>query len=896
LSATPSTHRTRADDELLLRVTPPRVPRHLLARRRLLAAETRLLESPVRLVQAPPGFGKTSLLAQWRREHLAHGTVVAWLLAQPGDDAQHLVRALALSVRQGAGRPGFGHTLLDGEPAAGLAGVTAWLAEVAQSALDVVLIVDEADRLQPAAREALSYLLHNAPANLRVVVAARTGFDLGITDLVDYGQCAVVDAAMLRFGLEETIALVRERLGAATDADAAARLHDLTEGWPLGLQLALAAVAAGGELRAVVAALAAPGAAPRERLLELLLSRADPDDLSFLTRIAVVDPLHADLCVAVTGRPDDAARLERLARETPLFTAAEQGGWLRLHALARDSLRARVDALPVGERSALHARAAAWLEAQGWLEPAASHALAAGESERAYALAERSLYESTLTRGRRAAVLAWLEHLPAPALDRRPRLLLAIAWALALGNRHDEAGRWVARLQAQDGIDAALRCECALILSGAAVFADDPDRFAELHDPWEVAPPLRDPVLRLVHANRSAFRSLLEGEPALARLRQQRALRETAGSAYVGRWSDFIVGLSYLWEGQVLLAEAVLRPALAGAEASLGRRSAFPSMLAALLAAAVWEGDRPDEAQALLAHRMDVIEHDGLPETVLLGYRTLARVAAAAGAEHRALDLLAALDAVGVARNLPRLRIASLSDQVRLHARRYRVETCRELVLRIEVLLADPVLPQGRLWRRSVAVLGDLARGYAAVAAQDWRGAIEALGRADALALEIRQGRLHIELLALRAYAQDRCGERSQHLLREATDLAAAMGLVRVFVDAHPTLGDWVAGLAGQGAQGARALGALVAPVRAAPPREPTPLRAAPSLALTPKEREVLELLARNLSNKEIGLAMQVGEETVKWHLKNLFAKLDAGTRKQLVQRARILGLLATPD
>ena len=65
-------------------------------------------------------------------------------------------------------------------------------------------------------------------------------------------------------------------------------------------------------------------------------------------------------------------------------------------------------------------------------------------------------------------------------------------------------------------------------------------------------------------------------------------------------------------------------------------------------------------------------------------------------------------------------------------------------------------------------------------------------------------------------------------------------------------------------------------------------------MALTPKEREVLELLARNLSNKEIGLAMQVGEETIKWHMKNLFAKLDAGTRKQVVQRARILGLLDT--
>ena len=59
--------------------------------------------------------------------------------------------------------------------------MTVWLAEVAQSALDIVLIVDEADRLPEATREALAYLLRNAPPNLRVVVAARA--DAGSTSM-----------------------------------------------------------------------------------------------------------------------------------------------------------------------------------------------------------------------------------------------------------------------------------------------------------------------------------------------------------------------------------------------------------------------------------------------------------------------------------------------------------------------------------------------------------------------------------------------------------------------------------------------------------------------------------------------------------------------------------------
>jgi LuxR family maltose regulon positive regulatory protein len=145
-----------------------------------------------------------------------------------------------------------------------------------------------------------------------------------------------------------------------------------------------------------------------------------------------------------------------------------------------------------------------------------------------------------MARGRHGAVLTWLERLPAEELDRRPRLLLAAVWTLALSERHEEASRLVARILAQPDVDDALRCECALILSGAAVFADDPDRFAELHDPWASAPPLREPMLLQVHANRSAFRTLLEGEPALARLRQQQAPRADWPGSAPGRLGRLI--------------------------------------------------------------------------------------------------------------------------------------------------------------------------------------------------------------------------------------------------------------------------------------------------------------------------------------------------------------------
>ena len=82
--------------------------------------------------------------------------------------------------------------------------------------------------------------------------------------------------------------------------------------------------------------------------------------------------------------------------------------------------------------------------------------------------------------------------------------------------------------------------------------------------------------------------------------------------------------------------------------------------------------------------------------------------------------------------------------------------------------------------------------GYSDIAAKAWRRALEPLARADEIAQQLKQGRLHIELLGLRALALDRCGEQALPLLREAIDLAQTYGLLRVFDDAHPALGDWV--------------------------------------------------------------------------------------------------------
>ena len=73
---------------------------------------------------------------------------------------------------------------------------------------------------------------------------------------------------------------------------------------------------------------------------------------------------------------------------------------------------------------------------------------------------------------------------------------------------------------------------------------------------------------------------------------------------------------------------------------------------------------------------------------------------------------------------------------------------------------------------------------------------------------------------------------------------------------------------------------------RAAAPTPP------PAPALSPRELEVLALVADGLSNRAIGERLFVGEATVKTHLLHAFAKLGVDDRTRAVTRAMELGLL----
>ncbi len=850
----------------------PAVPVRAIARSRL----GEVLAQPdwrVALVTGGPATGKTVSVAQWFQtlDPIAR----EWVTLDAHDERPErfwltFVLALDRAVPGAFARTAASATDVHRLPPEFLDRLlTAWSAVTDP----LVIVLEDMHHVDsPEISEDLGFVVEHLPGGSRMLLTSRVEPRLPVSRWRGRGWLAEIRQRDLALTLPETAelftALGEHRL-AGSEIET---LWRHTEGWVAGLRLAAAGLKDRADAPAAVAEFSGRTPMVADLLADELLHRAPRELSEFLLRTSVADVLDAGLCDALSGRSDSAEVLRRMEADLQFVMATGPGRdtW-RYHPLLAEMLRAELQAHRPGEAQELNRLAAVILQARGDIAGAARCLLAAGDTDRAFSIVFEAAY-------RRAdvsdipGIAAFVNLFPRELVTESASRMLTYALILGLAGQVAEAHAWLHRAQmriseqpqaqAKDVATAdALRLLTFTATAGAGDEIDAGHRAVEAVEAG----------LDLGHAGARTRMNLVRGYLLTDQPDQADAVLR-AGSP-----GDEIAALvlAPALAARIAVRHGRLSEAGRQATAALEAAGAFGvgthlGAVDAHLALAGVRIDRNELADAIAAFRCldEILQANPFARVYqVLVQLEKARVAAALDDFD---DVFAILREAGkVVAHLPRSALRCLVDAAaaRWHLAAGQTRQAEGLIAALAEGSPAHTLLRARL---------DLACGrFDEVKAR--------LGRASP---GMMRDQVAGELLLARA-AIESGDDAAAHVAR-AVGLAAPEHLVRVFLDEGPA----VARLARAAAEslGTGSGASLSVALGSPPPSRGTPHQ--PAVILTERELLVLRFLPSHLSNAEIARECLMSVNTVKGHLKNIYAKLGVASRAATVERARLLGLL----
>lgn len=929
------------------KLIPPRYTRQLVERQRLIARLEAGRHCNLIFIRASGGFGKTTLVAQWRQMLITEGCRVGWLSLDNSDNEESQFLAYWMAALERAGCK-FGQGTLDvyqrNAPNSALDFVEALVNDLAAVEDEIYLVLDDFHCItHESVHATVSRVLAYAPANFHLIIASRVPLPFSLVSMRVHDLVVKIGTKDLRFTPDEANQFLTHRLPNRLNAEQRQSLHDAADGWPAGLQmLAMSWDEKAGRIGMPTTPLSGDWS---EEILEGLFRQLPDDIMDVLLRLCILERFNASLCEAVTGARHPDKLLTRLSKESTLLMEHDEG-WYSFHPMLSEFLRRRLAAKIVSNLAELHARAvhlfeeqehnyslqslsnfaqyqkaisaidlasahikaSVWFERHGYLVEAVQHALYAGPDTGSYALIERCAM-TLVEQGLLDSVLQWSENIPSEELAKLCRLNLARFWCHLLRTELEPASELLRLLE--PGIHATSAISPFEFAVCSALLACTSERGIEailLLETW----PLSDDTLH----NRAACNALTyayvsAGNHQKALEIQVRSHGQVSNSMRVlpHAYSRAFVGWSYAMQGNLEQAELLLRKDVSAADESHGRRSAPACMPAGYLAELLYMRNDLNELDALLAGRLDVMNKMVFSDSLTRAYLSGARLRFIQDDKDAAYDLLEKLRTYGFQRGLSRPACAALGERVRMDLLSGNEESAQAQLQHLEEI-AKPknlVIPSNVIGNMvDIPLTAGLARARFMLARGDTDACLAALNSISATADMVRRFDFQIAIGILRSAALYESGKMTEacSLLQEWVSRGATSGAIRPFIDEgkllYPILESCRVALADSGKVEVLThleaiLDAFAAPTFAETQEQQSGKSFRRNMAveeLSPRENDILLLLSRGLSNKRIASAMNLSVHTVKWHLKNLFAKLGASSREQVADKARLAGIL----
>lgn len=398
------------------------------------------------LIAAPAGYGKSTLISQWRADLRERRTFAYVSLDHRDNDPVAMWTAIMVAISRA-------YPELDTNDLVGGLRATHPDRQLLPTLLDrldsqgrsMIILLDDFHAIsEPACHEQVGLFLRHLPPTSQLVIATRSTPPLALARLRASGDLLELRMEDLRFSVAETGPFVRRITGSSLAESDLAGLADRTEGWPAGTYLAALSMRTRDNPGQLVEDLAVSNQYILDYLSEEVLSGIPDETRRFLIRTSVLGRLTAPLCDVVAGTTNAAQLLEALERANLfLIPLDDERRWFRYHHLFAPALRAQLAREEPDAEASLHELACAWLEQAGLIEDAIEHAFAAGALDRVIGLVGRH-WLTYLGAGRHATVQTWLALLGDDTISRDPVAAICAAWHAAFaGDRHAVA-RWLA--------------------------------------------------------------------------------------------------------------------------------------------------------------------------------------------------------------------------------------------------------------------------------------------------------------------------------------------------------------------------------------------------------------------------------------------------------------------
>jgi LuxR family transcriptional regulator, maltose regulon positive regulatory protein len=861
----------------------------------------RLGAARVTVVSAPPGSGKTVLLRSWI-DHAGLGDCAAFV--EVGSDPRRFWLSVVGALRRTTPGSELVQALTTAPDLDGWAIVERLLKDVAPLADRIWLMVDDVHELGPEVLRQLELLVMRAPMGLRFVLAARHDVRLGLHRLRLEGELAEIRADDLRFSVAEAAELFAAA-GVELPEPMVAVLRERTEGWAAGLRLAALSLAGHPDPARLAAEFSGAERTVAEYLLAEVLDRQPEPVRLLLLRTSILERVNGELAALLTG-DDGAERMLQDLEAANAFVVSLDGArsWFRYHQMFAGLLRLELRRTVPGEVAGLHAAAAAWFAGRGYPVEAVRHAQVAGD----WGLAARLLadhWPGLYLDGQAAGVHELLAGFPGEARAADAELAaLAAGDELAWGSL-EAAERYLGLAErASASVPAGRRGQCQVLLGIVRLLharqRGNPQAVGEEAQRLQVAAQALEAANPHLGEDLRALALISLGSTGVWTTRFEEAHRHleqgVALARRVGRPFLEFTGLADLavaeiarpFAGTAGTGSLLARPAeLARQAIELGERHgwtdepAFGVACRTLGAVLAWQG-RPEEAEPWVQRAERTVTADAEPAAAVAVCYSRGFVELARGRDREALPAFRAAE-----------RAAGRLDAPNLVIPRVRARALQMFVL---VRLGEIGPAEQFLAGLSVQ---DRQNGEIRVAEAALRLAQDDPAAAAAALAPVLDGSLVIPWIwlahasLLEASARDALGDldAADRAVERTLDLAERDRAVLWFL-LHP-----VPRLLERQARRRTAHAALIAEILGLlagnRPEPPSARLRRPVEPLSDSELRVLRYLPTHLTGPEIAGELYVSPNTVKTHVRNLYAKLGTNRRAEAVTRARDLGLLA---